>query len=243
MSTASPIFQATILTLFPEIFPGPLGYGVCGRALAGKLWQLNTVQLRDYATDAYGSIDDTPYGGGAGMVIRPEIAAAAWRDAEQKYGRAQARIVLSPRGQCFDQAMAAAWAEAGSVMIFCSRYEGLDQRMIDAEDLTEVSLGDFVLAGGEVAALAMLEATIRLLSGVVGNPETLGEESFSSGLLEYPHYTRPAVWEGREVPPILRAGNHAEIKAWRLQEAMRITRARRPDLWHRWGVNSKRPMK
>lgn len=225
-------WHATVLTLFPDMFPGPLGHSLIGKALAEKRWQLDCVNIRDFTTDNYQSVDDTPYGGGAGMVMRPDIVAAALQGAAERHGQATRRIYLSPRGRLFNQALAKELAAEPAVLLLCGRYEGLDQRAIDAAGLEEVSLGDFVLAGGELAAMALMEACVRLLPGVLGNAETVIEESFEAGLLEYPHYTRPAMWDGRAVPDILLSGHHANIHAWRRAEAERITRARRPDLWH-----------
>lgn len=225
-------WHATVLTLFPEMFPGPLGHSVIGKALVEQRWQLDCVNIRDFTTDNYQSVDDTPYGGGAGMVMRADIVAAALQGAAQRHGAPARRIYLSPRGRVFDQALAKELVAAPSVLMLCGRYEGLDQRVIDAENLEEVSMGDFVLAGGELAAMALLESCIRLLPGVLGNADTVLEESFELGLLEYPHYTRPAMWGERAVPEILLSGHHANIHAWRRAEAERITRARRPDLWH-----------
>lgn len=234
----TPAWRSTVLTLFPEMFPGPLGHSLPGKALAEGRWQLDTVNIRDFTTDKYHSVDDTPYGGGAGMVMRPDIVAAALQGATARHGQTARRIYLSPRGRLFNQALAEELVAAGSVLLLCGRYEGLDQRVIEAESLEEVSLGDFVLAGGELAAMAVLEACVRLLPGVLGNAETVLEESFSHGLLEYPHYTRPPVWEGRDVPPVLLSGHHAQIKAWRRAESERITRATRPDLWQNYAQNN-----
>ena len=231
-------WRAQILTLFPEMFPGPLGLSLAGKALADGLWQLDVLQIRDFATDKHRTVDDTPYGGGAGMVMRPDVVAAALHGAEEKFGKAARRIYLSPRGRVFDQALAEELANAGSVLLLCGRYEGVDQRVIDAEALEEVSLGDFVLAGGEVAAMALIESCVRLLPGVVGNAATMEEESFTAGLLEYPHYTRPPEWAGRKVSEVLISGHHEKVKAWRQAEAEKITRERRPDLWEIW---QKRP--
>lgn len=228
------LWNATVLTLFPEIFPGPVGVSVVGKALAEGRWSLNTVNIRDFATDNYHSVDDTPYGGGAGMVMRPDIVAAALRVAESRHGKAARRLYLSPRGRVLDQTLVRELAAAPSVLLLCGRYEGLDERVIEAENLEEVSLGDFVMAGGELAALALIEACVRLLPGVLGNDLTVDDESFEQGLLEYPHYTRPPVWEGRAVPDILLSGHHEKIRAWRRQEAERLTRLRRPDLWQKF---------
>lgn len=224
-------WQAQILTLFPEIFPGPLGASLPGKALKDGLWRLDTLNIRDFADNKHSSVDDTPYGGGAGMVMRPDVVDAAIRGAEEKFGKAARKIYLSPRGRVLDQTLVKELAAGGSILLLCGRYEGVDQRVIEAQELEEVSLGDFVLAGGELAAMALIEACVRLLPGVVGNVETVGEESFESGLLEYPHYTRPAQWEGREVPDVLVSGHHENVKNWRQRKAEEITQQRRPDLW------------
>jgi tRNA (guanine37-N1)-methyltransferase len=238
--TTTPVtpWHATVLTLFPEMFPGSVGHSVVGKALAEQRWQLDLVNIRDFATGNYHSVDDTPYGGGAGMVMRPDIVAAALKSAETRHGKAARRIYLSPRGRVLDQALVKELAAAESILLLCGRYEGLDERVIEAEALEEVSLGDFVLAGGELAALAILESCVRLLPGVLGNDTTIDEESFEQDLLEYPHYTRPQNWEGRVVPDILLSGHHEKIRAWRRGEAERITRQRRPDLWQRYQTQS-----
>jgi tRNA (guanine37-N1)-methyltransferase len=218
-------WRATVLTLFPEMFPGPLGHSLAGRALEAGRWSLTARNLRDWSSD--GRVDEPPFGGGAGMVLRPDIAAAAIEATAE--GRPV--IVLTPRGVPFDQARAAALAAGPGVVLLCGRYEGIDQRAIEATGAAEVSLGDFVLSGGEIAALALLDASVRLLPGVMGDAASAAEESFASGLLEYPHYTRPAEWAGRPVPAVLLSGHHAAIAAWRQAEAERATRERRPDLW------------
>ncbi len=233
--TNKPLWSARVLTLFPEMFPGPLGHSLAGKALENGIWRLDVANIRDFAADKHRTVDDTPYGGGAGMVMKPDVAAAAIDGVDAKYGRAARRVFLSPRGRPFDQKMAQELAEAGSAMLLCGRYEGLDQRVIEARELEEVSVGDFVLAGGEVAAMAMIEACARLLPGVMGNAETVEEESFNSGLLEYPHYTRPPSWEGRDVPEILLSGDHEKVRQWRRRQAEALTRARRPDLWEKMG--------
>ncbi|WP_374763294.1 tRNA (guanosine(37)-N1)-methyltransferase TrmD [Yunchengibacter salinarum] len=226
----SALFTAEVLTLFPEMFPGPLGHSLAGRALENGLWALKTVDIRDFSRDKHRSVDDTPAGGGAGMVLRADILADAIDRTGQ--GMADAPLVyLSPRGPRFDQAMARHWASAGAVRLICGRFEGVDQRVLDARGVQEVSLGDFVLSGGEPAAIAMLDSVVRLLPGVMGGEETLREESFESGLLEYPHYTRPTVWEGRAIPEVLTSGHHDRIARWRREKAEEITRIRRPDLW------------
>jgi tRNA (guanine37-N1)-methyltransferase len=224
-------WSAQILTLFPEMFPGPLGASLCGKALVDGLWRLNVLNIRDFATDKHRTVDDTPYGGGAGMVMRPDVVASALRKSEKRYGKAARRIYLSPRGKLFNQALAQELANSGQILLLCGRYEGVDQRVIDAENLEEISLGDFVLSGGELAAMTMIDACVRLLPGVVGNAATTEEESFSNGLLEYPHFTRPPEWEGRSVPEVLISGHHERVKAWRQAESEKITRERRPDLW------------
>jgi tRNA (guanine37-N1)-methyltransferase len=220
-------FRATILTLFPAMFPGPLGHSLAGRALSAGLWSLAAEDIRDSATDRHRSVDDTPFGGGAGMVMRPDIVAAAL--ARTQDGRPL--IHLTPRGRRFTQARAQALAGGPGLILLCGRYEGIDQRVIEASGAEEISVGDYVLSGGELAAMVLLDAIIRLLPGVMGAAESALEESFSDGLLEYPHYTRPPEWCGRAVPDILLSGNHAAIAAWRRQEAEKITRERRPDLW------------
>ncbi len=220
------MFRASVLTLFPAAFPGPLGVSLAGRALASGLWSLEAVDIRDFATGPHKSVDDAPYGGGAGMVLRPDVVDRAL--ASLADGRPQ--ICLSARGRRFDQARAAALAAGPGVVLLAGRYEGIDQRVIEARGLEEISVGDYVLSGGETAALVLLDAVIRLLPGVMGSDASVSEESFSAGVLEYPHYTRPAVWQGRAVPAVLLSGDHAAIAAWRRAEAERITRERRPDL-------------
>lgn len=227
-------WRACVLTIFPEMFPGVLGASLPGKALKDGLWRLETLDIRSFASDKHASVDDAPYGGGAGMVMRPDVADAALRGAEEKYGAAARKIYLSPRGRVLDQALVKELAACPSVMMLCGRYEGLDQRVIESQGLEELSLGDFVLAGGELAAMALIESCVRLLPGVLGNAATTDEESFESGLLEYPHYTRPAVWQGREVPEVLISGHHAKVKAWRQEQSETLTRKRRPDLWTKY---------
>jgi tRNA (guanine37-N1)-methyltransferase len=220
------LWTSHILTLFPEMFPGMLGFSLVGRALENGLWSLNPIQIRDFATDRHKTVDDTPYGGGAGMVMKPDILDAALNSLPT----GTRKIYLSPRGKKLDQALLQNLAASPQVAFLCGRYEGIDQRVIDAHNLEEISLGDFVLAGGEVAAMTIIEGVVRLLPGVLGNAATTDEESFTNGLLEYPHYTKPAVWQGRAVPDILLSGDHAKVKEWRLQQAITLTKARRPDL-------------
>lgn len=228
------MWRATVLTLYPEIFPGPLNASVLGRARGEGLWALDTVNIRDFSDNPYGSVDDTPAGGGAGLVMRADIVAAAI-DSVPRNDRPL--LCLSPRGARFSQARARALAEGPGLVALCGRFEGIDQRLIAAREAEEISLGDFVLAGGEIAAMAMIEACVRLIPGVLGSALSLGEESFSpvdgprGPLLEYPQYTRPRVFEGREIPPVLLSGDHKKIAAWRKEQAEAITRARRPDLF------------
>ncbi|MEM9289959.1 MAG: tRNA (guanosine(37)-N1)-methyltransferase TrmD [Pseudomonadota bacterium] len=227
------MWNALILTLLPEMYPGPLGLSLAGKALENGIWGLETLDIRGFARDKHRSVDDTPAGGGPGMVMRADILGQAV-DAAIAKAPGNDVVYLSPRGRRFDQAMAKDWAARDGVTLICGRFEGIDERVLDARPIIEVSLGDFVLSGGDVAALAMLDACVRLLPGVVGTAETLAEESFQSGLLEYPHYTRPQAWEGRTIPEVLTSGDHAKVKAWRQAEAERITRLRRPDLWERY---------
>jgi tRNA (guanine37-N1)-methyltransferase len=222
-------FRASVLTLYPEMFPGPLGLSLAGRALASGTWSLETVQIRDFATDRHRSVDDTPAGGGAGMVMRADILARAIDHAAPE-GDARPRLLMSPRGKPLTQARVRELADGPGAVILCGRFEGVDQRVIEARQLEEVSIGDYILSGGEIAALVLLDATVRLLPGVMGNALSGTHESFESGLLEHPHYTRPAEFEGRTIPEVLTSGNHALIEKWRREEAERLTRERRPDL-------------
>jgi tRNA (guanine37-N1)-methyltransferase len=230
MSDVSPLWHAHILTLFPEMFPGSLAHSLPGKALQAGKWALHTQQIRDYATDKHRTVDDTPYGGGAGMVLKPDVVNAALDDLPE----GTRKIYLSPRGRVMDQALFHDLAATPRVALLCGRYEGVDQRVIDAQKLEEISAGDFVLAGGEVAAMLLIEGVVRLLPGVLGNAETIAEESFAGGLLEYPHYTRPPEWQGRTVPEVLLSGDHEKVKKWRLEQAKQLTQARRPDLWDKY---------
>lgn len=223
-------FTAQILTLFPEMFPGVLGYSLAGKALSDGVWHLHVTNMRDYASDKHKTVDDTPYGGGAGMVLRPDIVNDAIEGSQAKYGRAARKIYLSPRGKVLTQNLVQELVASQSLLLLCGRYEGVDQRVIDAQELEEISLGDFVLAGGEVAAMALLEACVRLLPGVMGNATTSDEESFVGGLLEYPHYTRPADWQGRAVPEVLLSGHHEKVRQWRREQSLVLTKEKRPDL-------------
>jgi tRNA (guanine37-N1)-methyltransferase len=225
-------WTARVITLFPEAFPGTLGLSLTGKALDQRLWALETIALREFGEGRHRNVDDTPAGGGAGMVLRAEVVARALDVASiGTPDRARWPVVyLSPRGRRFDQAMARDWAAGAGVTLLCGRFEGVDQRVLDAYAVQEVSLGDFVLTGGEIAAQAMLDAAVRLRPGVLGNADSATEESFSAGLLEHPHYTRPADWRGLPIPPVLLSGNHAEIARWRREQSERVTRDRRPDL-------------
>ena len=222
------MFRATILTLYPEMFPGPLGVSLAGRALANGLWSIEAKQIRDYATDKHGTVDDTPAGGGPGMVMKADVLARAL---DAVPADARPRLVMSARGRPLTQARVRALAAGPGAIILCGRFEGVDERLIEARGLEEVCLGDFVLSGGEMAALTLLDACVRLIPGVMGKEASGVEESFSDGLLEYPQYTRPAVFEGRPIPEILTSGDHAKVAAWRRAQAERLTRERRPDLW------------
>jgi tRNA (guanine37-N1)-methyltransferase len=222
-------FRASVLTLYPEMFPGPLGLSLAGRALESGTWSLETLQIRDFATDRHRSVDDTPAGGGAGMVMRADVVARAIDHAAPE-GDARPRLLMSPRGKPLTQARVRELAEGPGAVILCGRFEGVDQRVIDARRLEEVSIGDYILSGGEIAALVLLDAVVRLLPGVMGNELSGTHESFENGLLEHPHYTRPAEFEGRTIPEVLISGNHALIEKWRRAEAERLTRERRPDL-------------
>eukprot|EP00873_Tetraselmis_striata_P024484 jgi/Tetstr1/444748/TSEL_032596.t1 len=223
-------FNATVLTLYPEMFPGPLGASLAGKALSRGDWSLNARQIRDHATDKHRSVDDTPAGGGAGMVLRPDILAQAI-DAASPADDPRPRLLMSPRGRPLDQARVRDLAAGPGAVIVCGRFEGVDQRVIDSRGLQEVSIGDYILSGGEIAAMVLLDAVVRLLPGVMGNAESGARESFETGLLEHPHYTRPREFEGLPIPEVLTSGDHARIEAWRQAEAERLTRDRRPDLW------------
>jgi tRNA (guanine37-N1)-methyltransferase len=224
------MWRASVLTIFPDMFPGPLGASLAGKALASELWALDVVDIRDFATDKHRTVDDTPAGGGPGMVMKPDILGRAI-DATAKDDRP--RLLLSPRGAPLDQGWVEELAGGAGVLLVCGRFEGVDERIVAARGLEEVSIGDYVLSGGEIAAMAVIDACVRLLAGVMGAAASSAEESFAEGLLEYPHYTRPQVWEGRAIPDVLTSGDHGKIAAWRRAEAERLTRERRPDLWAR----------
>ncbi|NVP53842.1 tRNA (guanosine(37)-N1)-methyltransferase TrmD [Mycoplana rhizolycopersici] len=228
-------FRATILTLYPEMFPGFLGQSLSGKALARGDWALETVQIRDFATDRHRTVDDTPAGGGAGMVLKPDVLAQAIDHAAPQ-GDPRPRLLMSPRGRPLTQERVRELAAGVGAVIVCGRFEGVDQRVIDARGLEEVSIGDYILSGGEPAAMILLDAVVRILPGVMGNALSGIHESFEGGLLEHPHYTRPPVWEGREIPAVLTSGHHGEIEKWRQAEARRLTETRRPDLIARQSV-------
>jgi tRNA (guanine37-N1)-methyltransferase len=232
-TSKSTIWRATVLTLFPEMFPGPLGVSLAGKALASGLWALEARDIRASATDRHRSVDDTPAGGGPGMVLRADVLAAAIDTADMAPDRPKdrPRLLMSPRGRPLTQPEVVELAAGPGPLIVCGRFEGIDQRVIEARRLEEVSLGDYVLSGGEIAALALIDACVRLLPGVMGKLASGADESFSDGLLEYPQYTRPQEFEGRPIPEILNSGDHARVAAWRQAEAEVLTRARRPDLW------------
>ena len=221
------IWRASVLTLFPDMFPGSLGQSLAGKALAEGVWSLDVTDIRDFGMGRHRKVDDTPFGGGAGMVMRPDVVDAAVASVAD--GRPL--VYLTPRGRRFAQADALRLAAGDGLVLVCGRYEGLDQRVIDAREMEEISIGDYVLSGGELAALVLLDSVVRLLPGVMGAAESAIDESFSAGLLEYPHYTRPAEWAGRTVPDVLLSGNHAAVAAWRQTESEQITMRRRPDLW------------
>ena len=222
------MWRATVLTIFPEMSPGPLGVSLAGRALASGLWSLDSVDIRAHAIDKHNSVDDTPAGGGAGMAMKADVLA---RVLDAVPADKRPRLLMSPRGAPLTQARVEALAKGGGAVVLCGRYEGIDERLISARQLEEVSIGDYVLSGGEIAACVLIDACVRLLPGVVGKEASVTDESFSDGLLEYPQFTRPAVFEGQAIPDVLTGGDHAKVAAWRRAEAERLTRERRPDLW------------
>ena len=232
----NPSLNVTVFTLFPELFPGCLGASVVGRALENGLWNLNCINLRDFAYGKHAQIDDTTYGGGAGMVMRPDVVDAAFKH-QYKEAKPKKLLYMSPRGKRMDQQMMQDMAKESEIGILCGRFEGVDQRVLDAWDMEEVSLGDFVLSGGEIAAQALIDGCVRLVPGVLGDAASLEEESFTSGLLEYPQYTRPRVWNDCNIPEVLLSGNHKDVHAWRKEQAETITKQRRPDMWQRYIEN------
>lgn len=229
-------FKAFVLTLYPEMFPGFLGHSMAGRALKNGIWSLDTIQIRDFANDRHHSVDDTPAGGGAGMVMKPDVLAKAIDSVDDNY----IRLLMSPRGRPFDQKMARELTDKGGVTLVCGRFEGVDERVIEARNLVEVSIGDYILSGGEGAALIILDSIVRLLPGVMGNSQSGEQESFETGLLEYPQYTRPQIFEGRSIPEVLTSGNHQAIEKWRKSRAEEITKVRRPDLYFVYEKNNRK---
>ena len=228
------MFLARIFTLYPDYFPGPLGKGLYGKAMEKKIWDIETVNIRDYTTDKHKTVDDTPYGGGLGMLIKPDVLAKALDEnlkADDKI------YYLSPKGKLFDQKLAKELSKQKKINLICGHFEGVDQRVIDSRNITELSIGDFILSGGESAALVVIDAILRLVPGVIGNNNSIEEETFENGLLEYPQYTKPQIWEKKSVPDVLLSGDHAKIKDWRLLQSEAITRDRRPDLWQKYKKN------
>jgi tRNA (guanine37-N1)-methyltransferase len=241
VANADTIWKARVLTLFPDMFPGALGLSLAGQGLKDGLWTLETVDIRDFASDKHRSVDDAPFGGGPGMVLRADVvsdAIDAAKALDKAAGRESALIYLTPRGRPLDQARVRQLAAGPGVTLLCGRFEGLDERVCQAHAVEEISLGDYVLSGGEVAAITVLDACVRLLPGIIGAPDSLAEESFEKGLLEYPQYTRPREWKGRKVPDVLVSGHHEKVRDWRRQQAEAITRERRPDLWDRYAVDN-----
>jgi len=228
------MFVATVFTLYPDLFPGPFSEGLYGKALEKKIWNLQKVNLRDYAEDKHKTVDDTPYGGGSGMLIKPDVIGNAL-DKNTKKG--EKIIFLTPRGKVFNHECAKKFSQEKIINIICGHFEGIDQRVIDSRNIEEISIGDFVLSGGETASYVFLDAILRLIPGVIGNENSVAEESFENGLLEYPQYTKPQIWEKKSVPNVLLSGDHAKIKDWRLLQSEAITRDRRPDLWQKYKKN------
>ncbi len=225
------MLTARIFTLYPEVFPGPLNKGLYGKALSEKKWKLETINIRDYATDKHKTVDDTPYGGGSGMLIKPDVLA---NSLDENINHDEKIIYLSPKGKLFNQEKAKLLSTEKSINLICGHFEGVDQRIIESRNIEEISIGDFVLSGGETAAFILLDAILRLIPGIIGNKESVNEESFENGLLEYPQYTKPQIWEEKNVPNVLLSGDHAKIKDWRLSQSEAITRDRRPDMWQKY---------
>ena len=228
------MFQAQVFTLYPEFFPGPLAKGLYGKALSNKLWNLNVVNIRDAATDKHKTVDDAPYGGGTGMLLKPDILA---KSLDQRVKKDERIFYLSPKGKKFDQKFAKDLSKEKSISLICGHFEGVDERVLDTRNIEEISIGDYVLSGGETAALVVLDSILRLLPGVLGNEKSAIDETFENGLLEYPQYTKPQIWEEKSVPEVLLSGDHAKIKDWRLSQSEAITRDRRPDLWQKYKKN------
>ena len=224
------MFQAQVFTLYPEVFPGPLAKGLYGKALSNKLWNLSVINIRDAATDKHKTVDDTPYGGGTGMLLKADILA---NSLDQKVKKGERVFYLSPKGKKFDQKLAQDLSKEKSISLICGHFEGVDERVLTTRNIEEISIGDYVLSGGETAALVVLDSILRLLPGVLGNEKSSIDETFENGLLEYPQYTKPQIWEEKSVPEVLLSGDHAKIKDWRLSQSEAITRVRRPDLWQK----------
>jgi tRNA (guanine37-N1)-methyltransferase len=225
------MLRAQIFTLYPEFFPGPLSKGLYGKAMSKKLWDLKVVNIRDYATDKHKTVDDTPYGGGSGMLMKPDVLA---KSIDENVVKDERIFYLSPKGKLFDQNFAKDLSKEQSISLICGHFEGVDERILSTRKIEEISLGDFVLSGGETAAYVVLDSILRLLPGVLGNDQSTNDESFENGLLEYPQYTKPQIWEEKSVPDVLLSGDHAKIKDWRLSQSEAITRVRRPDLWEKY---------
>ena len=225
------MFQAQVFTLYPEVFPGPLSKGLYGKALSNKLWDLSVINIRDAATDKHKTVDDTPYGGGTGMLLKADVLANALDQKVKKGGRV---FYLSPKGKKFDQKLAQDLSKEKSISLICGHFEGVDERVLATRNIEEISIGDYVLSGGETAALVVLDSILRLLPGVLGNDKSSLDETFENGLLEYPQYTKPQIWEEKSVPEVLLSGDHSKIKDWRLSQSEAITRVRRPDLWQKY---------
>ena len=228
------MFQAQVFTLYPEVFPGPLAKGLYGKALSNKLWNLSVINIRDAATDKHKTVDDTPYGGGTGMLLKADILA---NSLDRKVKKGERVFYLSPKGKKFDQKLAQDLSKEKSISLICGHFEGVDERVLTTRNIEEISVGDYVLSGGETAALVVLDSILRLLPGVLGNEKSSIDETFENGLLEYPQYTKPQIWEEKSVPEVLLSGDHAKIKDWRLSQSEAITRVRRPDLWKKYKKN------
>ena len=228
------MFSAQIFTLYPEVFPGPLEKGLYGKALSKNIWNLKVINIRDYSIDKHKTVDDTPYGGGSGMLIKPDVVAKSLDD---NIDENEKIFYLTPRGKTFDQKIAKSIAKEKKINLLCGHFEGIDQRVIDSRKIEELSVGDFILSGGETAAIVVLDSILRLIPGIIGNEQSAKEESFENGLLEYPQYTKPKIWEELSVPEVLLSGDQDKIKGWRLSESEAITRVRRPDLWQKYKKN------
>ena len=228
------MFQAQVFTLYPEVFPGPLAKGLYGKALSKKLWELKVINIKDAATDKHKTVDDTPYGGGTGMLLKPDVLANAL---DQKVNKGERVFYLSPKGKKFDQKLAQDLSKEKSISLICGHFEGVDERVLTTRNIEELSIGDYILSGGETAALVVLDSILRLLPGVLGNDKSSIDETFENGLLEYPQFTKPQIWEEKSVPEVLLSGDHSKIKDWRLSQSEAITRVRRPDLWEKFKKN------